>query len=101
LVATEYGWNANMERIIKSQALRNNEMDELMESKRVLEINLNHKIIKTLKDKYTKKKFKKQCNDVVLLMFDTALVNSGFMLEQPSNFANKVNKMIESDFCLK
>ena len=99
LVATEYGWSANMERIIKSQALRNNEMDQFMGSKRILEINLDHKIIKSLNDKYTNDSLKKKCMDITLLMFDTALINSGFMLDKPSEYANKVNRMIELGIC--
>ena len=99
LVATEHGWSANMERIIKSQALRNNDMDQFMGSKRILEINIDHKIIKSLNEKYTNENLKNKCADVTMLMFDTALINSGFMLEKPSNYANKVNRMIELGFC--
>jgi len=99
LVATEHGWSANMERIIKSQALRNNDMDQFMGSKRILEINMDHKIIKSLNEKYTNENLKNKCADVTMLMFDTALINSGFMLEKPSNYANKVNRMIELGFC--
>ena len=99
LVATEHGWSANMERIIKSQALRNNDMDQFMGSKRIFEINIDHKIIKSLNEKYTNENLKNKCADVTMLMFDTALINSGFMLEKPSNYANKVNRMIELGFC--
>ena len=99
LVATEHGWSANMERIIKSQALRNNDMDQFMGSKRILEINIDHKIIKSLNEKYTNENLKNKCADVTMLMFDTALINSGFMLEKPSNYANKVNRMIELGIC--
>ena len=99
LVAAEYGWSANMERIIKSQALRNNEMDHFMGSKKILELNLDHKIIKSLNEKYKNKNFKNKCVNLVKLMFETALINSGFMLEKPSEYANKVNKLLESGFC--
>lgn len=99
LVATEYGWNANMERIIKSQALRNNEMDQFMRSKRILEINLDHKVIRSLRDKYSIDSLKNKCVDVTLLMFDTALINSGFMLDKPNEYANKVNRLIELGIC--
>ena len=99
LVAAEYGWSANMERIIKSQALRNNEMDNFMGSKKILEINLDHKIVKSLCAKYKNEKLKNESLFVVLLMFDTALINSGFMLENPSQYAGNVNKLLESAFC--
>ena len=99
LVAAEYGWSANMERIIKSQALRNNEMDYFMGSKKILEINLDHKIVKSLCAKYKNEKLKNESLFVILLMFDTALINSGFMLENPSQYASNVNKLLESGFC--
>ena len=87
-----------MERIIKSQALRNNEMDHFMGSKKILELNLDHKIIKLLNERYKNKNLKNKCVSLVKLMFDTALINSGFILEKPSEYANKINKLLESDF---
>ena len=99
LVTTEQGWSANMERIVKSQALRNNEMDHFMTSKKILEINLNHNIFRTLLDKYEDEDNKEECDEIVNILFDTALINCGFMLEEPSDFANKINNMIETRFC--
>ena len=99
LVTAEYGWSANMERILKAQALRNDEMDSFMGSKKILEINLDHNIIKSLKEKISNDDLKKQCVDVTMLMFDTAMINSGFILEKPSDFANKVNRLVEVGFC--
>ena len=99
LVTAEYGWSANMERILKAQALRNDEMDSFMGSKKILEINLDHNIIKSLKEKISNDDLKKQCVDVTMLMFDTAMINSGFTLEKPSDFANRVNRLVEVGFC--
>ena len=99
LVTTEQGWSANMERIVKSQALRNNEMDHFMTSKKILEINLNHIIFKTLLDKYEDEDNKEECDEIVNILFDTALINCGFMLDEPSDFASKINNMIETRFC--
>ena len=70
-----------------------------MGSKRILEINLGHKVIKSLRDKYSIDSLKNKCVDITLLMFDTALINSGFMLDKPSEYANKINRLIELGIC--
>ena len=99
LVTTEQGWSANMERIVKSQALRNNEMDHFMTSKKILEINVEHNVFKSLKAKFKDDKNKGDCANIVNMLFDTAQINCGFMLEEPSDYAAKINKMIETGFC--
>ena len=99
LITTEQGWSANMERIVKSQAMRNNEMDYFMTSKKILEVNIEHNILKTLKEKFMDEKNKIECDSIVNMIFDTAQINCGFMLEEPSDYAVKINKMIEADFC--
>ena len=88
-----------MERILKSQALRNSQMDSFMGAKKILEINMDHKIMKTLKDKIMQEDQKKRCADIIHLLFDTAQINSGFNLEKPSDYASKVNRMVEIGFC--
>ena len=101
LVTAEHGWSANMERIIKAQALRNDQMDQFMGSRKIMEINLDHIIIKNIKNKYTSndENVKRASKDIVLMLYDTSLLNSGFQIENPSYFVNKVNKMIEVGFC--
>ena len=99
LVTSEHSWSANMERILKAQALRNSQMDSFMGAKKILEINLDHKIMRTIKGKMAKEDTKNQCVDIVHLLFDTAQINSGFNLEKPSDYANKVNRMVEIGFC--
>jgi len=99
LVTAENSWSANMERIIQAQALRNSEMDQFMGSKKIFEVNIDHKIIKTLKIKMSNDDNKIQCADIILLLYDTAQINSGFVLEKPSDYANKVNRMVELGFC--
>ena len=99
LVTAEFGWTANMERIMKSQALRNNQMDQFMGAKKIMEINPNHNIMKSLKNKVNIVDNDKKCTDIVNLLFDTALLNSGFTLDKPTDYANKVNKLVELGFC--
>ena len=99
LVTAEFGWTANMERIMKAQALRNSQMDQFMGARKIMEINPDHNIMKTLREKISDDGAKKQCTDITQLLYDNAILNSGFTLEKPSEYANKVNKMIEIGFC--
>ena len=94
LVTSEYGWSANMERIMKAQALRDSSMGMHMKSSKIMEINPYHKILKGLKSKVELDKNDKTIKDLVNLLFDTSLLVSGFGLDNPSNFASLIHKMV-------
>ena len=95
IVTSQYGWTANMERIMKAQALRDTSTMGYMAAKKHLEINPDHAIVDTLRQKVEADKNDKSVKDLVLLLFETSLMASGFSLENPQGHANRIHRMIK------
>ncbi|KAJ1520796.1 hypothetical protein ONE63_003889 [Megalurothrips usitatus] len=95
IVTSQYGWTANMERIMKAQALRDTSTMGYMAAKKHLEINPDHPIVETLRQKAEADKNDKAVKDLVMLLFETALLSSGFALEEPQVHASRIHRMIK------
>uniref|UniRef100_A0A8C9VWD6 Heat shock protein 90, alpha (cytosolic), class B member 1 n=1 Tax=Scleropages formosus TaxID=113540 RepID=A0A8C9VWD6_SCLFO len=95
IVTSTYGWTANMERIMKAQALRDNSTMGYMMAKKHLEINPDHAIMETLRQKAEADKNDKAVKDLVILLFETALLSSGFSLDDPQTHSNRIYRMIK------
>ena len=95
IVTSQYGWSANMERIMKAQALRDSSTMGYMAAKKHLEINPEHSIVTSLREKVDADKNDKSIKDLVNLLFETSLLSSGFSLENPQSHSERIFRMIK------
>merc|ERR1712181_148245 len=95
IVTSQYGWTANMERIMKAQALRDTSTMGYMAAKKHMEINPDHGIIENLRQRAEADKNDKSVKDLVMLLFETGLLSSGFGLEDPQIHAQRIHRMIK------
>ncbi|XP_015274003.1 PREDICTED: heat shock protein HSP 90-alpha-like [Gekko japonicus] len=94
IVTASHGWTANMERILKVQALESSGIMDYVSTRKYMEINPDDDIIEILRQKAEADENDKGLGDLVILLYDTALLSSGFTLENPQIHVNRIYKII-------
>ena len=84
---------ANMQRIMKAQALRGNDMGMNM-NKTIMELNPYNKTIQTIKAKMSNEADIKTVRDLIHMLYDITILSSGMSLEDPVSFSNRMMKLI-------
>ncbi|KFK38234.1 hypothetical protein AALP_AA3G086500 [Arabis alpina] len=94
LVSGKFGWSANMERLMKAQSSGDTTSLEFMKGRRVFEINPDHSIIKNINEAYRSNPNDEEALRAIDLMYDAALVSSGFTPENPAELGGKIYEMM-------
>ncbi|CAL9174641.1 unnamed protein product [Musa hybrid cultivar] len=94
LVSGKFGWSANMERLMKAQTLGDTSSLEFMRGRRILEINPEHPIIKDLNAACKNDPSSTEAKRAVDLLYDTALISSGYTPDSPAELGNKIYEMM-------
>lgn len=95
LSTSEYGWTANMQRLLKAQTFNKPEMNYMM-GRKVMEINPHNRIIQKIKYRLDNEQMDNQLTDLVSLLYDVTLQSSGFTLEDPSKFSHRILNLIDN-----
>ena len=95
LATSKYGYSATMERIMKSQTLQNPEKAKYMRSRKIMQVNPRHPLIVNLKNLVEEDAESEVARDYANLLFDSSLMNSGFMIEEPNAFATRLYSLMK------
>jgi molecular chaperone HtpG len=99
IVSSQYGMSANMERIVKAQTLgANNPMMDFMMGRKVLEVNVDHPLVQRLYEQYDEKDNVDELANLVNMLFETAVLTSGYALDDTQALVARVHKLVESGF---
>merc|ERR1712226_1457445 len=97
VVTSQFGYSAQQERIMKAQAFQNKEQISMMAGRKTLEVNPNHPVIIDLLSKVKADKEDKSAMDTAQVLFQTALIESGYEIADPSALVNRVYRLLSKE----
>merc|ERR1712224_242643 len=97
VVTSQFGYSAQQEKVMKSQAFQNKDQMSSMAGRKTLEINANHPVIVDLLSKVKASKDDAVALDTAQVLFQTALIESGFDIADPSTLVNRVYRLIAKE----
>merc|ERR1719215_2398555 len=97
VVTSQFGYSAQQEKVMKAQAFQNKDQLSMMSGRKTLEINPNHPVISDLLSKVKASKDDKAALDTAAVLFQTALIESGFDIADPSALVNRVYRLMSKE----
>merc|ERR1719237_2056499 len=97
VVTSQFGYSAQQERVMKAQAFQNKEQLSMMSGRKTLEINPNHPVVVDLLSKVKENKEDMTAQDTAQVLFQTALIESGYEIADPSALVNRVYRLMSKE----
>lgn len=101
VVASKWGWSATMERIVRAQALGDNDRNSFMRGQRTLEINPRHPLIRELRDRWAVEPENMDLKANAKLLYGACLMESGFILDDVKSLNKRIVSLLGSDMGVK
>merc|ERR1712232_115340 len=97
VVTSQFGYSAQQEKIMKAQAFQNKDQIGMMSGRKTLEVNANHPVVVDLLSKVKADKEDNAALDTAQVLFQTALIESGYEIADPSALVNRVYRLMSKE----
>merc|ERR1712138_122730 len=97
VVTSQFGYSAQQERVMKAQAFQNKDQIGMMSGRKTLEVNPNHPVVVDLLSKVKADKEDRSALDSAQVLFQTALIESGYEIADPSALVNRVYRLMSKE----
>merc|ERR1711870_27155 len=97
VVTSQFGYSAQQERVMKAQSFQNKDQINMMSGRKTLEVNANHPVVVDLLSKVKADKEDKAALDTAQVLFQTALIESGYEIADPSALVNRVYRLMSKE----
>merc|ERR1712091_157255 len=97
VVTSQFGYSAQQEKIMKAQAFQNKDQISMMSGRKTLEVNPNHPVVVDLLAKVKADKENAAAKDTAQVLFQTALIESGYEIADPSALVDRVYRLMSKE----